>query len=92
MSPNNIGIVEWTSNPFQFPDGMDYEEGFKILSYLTDFIEKRRDVDVCSLASIKILNDVLYLDRFGFKRVKEIDEREITDLFTINGKLRTLKK
>ena len=91
ISTNNIGVLEWVSKPFQFPEGMSFEEGFKVLSYLTDFIEKRSDVDVCSLTSVRILSSVLQLDRFGFKQVKEIDDSDITDLFTINGRISLFK-
>lgn len=91
ISTNNIGVLEWVSKPFKFPVGMSYEEGFKVLSYLTDFIEKRSDVDVCSLNSVRILNNILYLERFGFKQVNEVDESEFTDLFTINGRISLFK-
>ena len=42
-SSDNIGIVNWSFKPFMFPNGIDREDGFKVLSYLTDFIEKKED-------------------------------------------------
>ena len=34
---NNVGIIDWPFTPFILPDGMSREDGFKVLSYLTDF-------------------------------------------------------
>lgn len=87
-----IGMVNWPCQTFMFPNGMTREEGFKVLSYLTDFIEKREGVEPCSLKSVRILDDVLDLDRFGFKRVKEDDENKILNLFTVSGRLLFFKK
>ena len=36
---NNVGVVDWPCKPFMLPNGMTREECFKVLSYLTDFIE-----------------------------------------------------
>ena len=84
---NNVGVINWPCNPFMFPEGMSREEGFKVLSYLTDFIEKREDTEPCSLKSVRTLDGVLDLERFGFKRVKEDDENKILNLFTVSGRL-----
>ena len=84
---NNVGMINWPCNPFMFPEGMSREEGFKVLSYLTDFIEKREDTEPCSLKSVRTLDGVLDLERFGFKRVKEDDENKILNLFTVSGRL-----
>jgi len=89
---NNVGVVDWPCKPFMLPNGMTREEGFKVLSYLTDFIEKRYDVEVCSLKSVRTLDGVLDLERFGFKRVKETDENKILNLFTVSGRLLLFKK
>ena len=39
-----------------------------------------------------MLNSVLELERFGFKKVKEEDESKILDLFTINGRVALFKQ
>lgn len=49
---------------------MSREEGFKVLSYLTDYIEKRDDTESCSLKSVRTLDSVLDLERFRFKQRK----------------------
>lgn len=89
---NNIGRINWPFKPFMLPNGMTREEGFKVLSYLTDFIEKRDDIKTCSLKSVMLLDSVLDLERFGFTRVKEDNEDKIINLFTVDGRLLLFKK
>lgn len=89
---NNIGIINWRFNPFILPKEMTREEGFKVLSYLTDFIEKREDTESCSFKSVSTLDGVLNLERFGFTRVEEKDESKILNLFTVDGRLLLFKR
>lgn len=86
---NNIGLINWPCSTFMLPEGMTREEGFKILSYLTDFIEKREDTDIGSLKSVRTLDGVLDLDRFGFRKVKSNDA---IDLYTVDGRILLFKK
>lgn len=89
---NNVGMINWPCKPFMLPEGMSREEGFKVLSYLTDFIEKRDDTEPCSLKSVRTLDGILNLERFGFKRVMEDDENKILNLFTVSGRLLLFKR
>lgn len=84
---DGIGMINWPFQPFKLPEGMTREEGFMVLSYLTDFIERREDIESCSLNSVKTLDGVLDLERFGFQRVNVIDENKILNLFTVSGRL-----
>ncbi len=89
---NNVGVIDWPFKPFMLPDGMSREDGFKVLSYLTDFIEKQQDLRPCSLKSVSTLNSVLDLERLGFKRINtEINDSEVIDLFTVSGRLLLFK-
>lgn len=92
LDSNNIGMVNWPCKPFMFPNGMTREEWFKVLSYLTDFIEKREEVRSCSLKSVTTLDGVLDLERFGFTRIAEKDEDKILNLFTVSGRLLLFKE
>lgn len=92
MKNNNIGIINWNFEPFMFPNGMTREEGFKILSYFTDVIEKREDIDAGSFKSVKILDENIALGRIGFTKVKENDENKILNLFTVSGRVLLFKK
>lgn len=85
-------VHDYPLSTFKLPEGMTREEGFKILSYLTDFIEKREDVEEASEKSVITLDKILDLERFGFKKVKEKDESKIADLFTVAGRILRFKK
>ena len=87
-----IGLVDWPCIPFTIPKGMSEEEAFKVLSYLTDFIEKKDEIKECSCASVIVLDEVLNKERFGFKKVDEINENNITDLFTVGGRFSLFEK
>lgn len=89
---NNIGMVDYPLKPFKFPEGMSREDGFKVLSYLTDDIEKQPDVGPYSLKAVRTLDKVLDLERFGFTRVEEKDEDKILNLFTVTGRLLLFQK
>lgn len=89
---NNIGLIDYPCKPFKLPEGMSREDAFKVLSYLTDFIEKHVDVEAYSLKAVRTLDEVLDLDRFGFNHVEEKDENKILNLFTVTGRLLLFKK
>lgn len=89
---NNIGMIDYPLKPFKFPEGMSREDGFKVLSYLTDDIEKQPDVGPYSLKAVRTLDKVLDLERFGFTRVEESDEEKISNLFTVTGRLLLFQK
>ena len=89
---NNIGMIDYPLSPFKMPEGMSREDGFKVLSYLTDDIEKQPDVGPYSLKAVRTLDKVLDLERFGFTRVEEIDEDKILNLFTVTGRLLLFQK
>lgn len=92
LSYGGIGVIDWAFDPFTLPEGMTREEAFKVLSYLTDFIEKREDIEPGSFTSVKVLDSVLELERFGFKKVKEDDKNKIIDLFTVDGRVLLFKQ
>lgn len=89
---NRRGMIDWPYKPFELPNGMSREDGFKVLSYLTDFIEQRDDVYEASWKSVGTLDGVLNLERFGFKRLDFTpSEEDVIDLFTIDGRIKRFK-
>ena len=89
---NNVGVIDWPFKPFMLPDRMSREDGFKVLSYLTDFIEKQQNLIPCSYKSVSTLNSVLDLERLGFVRINaDIDDSDVIDLFTVTGRLLLFK-
>ncbi len=90
---NITGIRDYTFRPFLLPDGLTEEESFKILSYLTDFLEKKLNIIPGSLISVMQLNMVLDLERLGFKRVEcNCDDERLKDLFTLYGRTERFNK
>ena len=81
------GLFDWSGKPFFLPNEMSSEDAFKVLSYLTDFIEKSSDIEECSLKSVKTLSNILIeLDRFGFTSpASPVNEKNVIDLFTVSG-------
>lgn len=97
MGPDNIGIIDMPFMPFMpflLPDGMKREEAFKVLSYLSDFIEKKLHLESCSYNSVAALDKVIDLKRLGFRRLKiKLDHNspEVIDLYTITGRIKLFK-
>ena len=74
---------------------MNREDAFRVLSYLIDYIEKTLSLTECSYKGVEILNDVLNLERLGFKKIdnsKDINDKDIIDLFTVTGRILLFKK
>lgn len=89
------GKVDWPFDVFYLPEGMSKDDAFKVLSYLTDFIEKSLDLPECSFKAVNLLNEALKLERFGFRKVEtsvEPQANEIADLFTLSGRTEQFKK
>lgn len=92
---NNVGITEWPFMPFKLPSKMTMEEAFKILSYLTDFIEKNLKLEANSYESVKKLDDILNLERLGFTKLNIKIGRNsdnVINLFNISGRRIIFKK
>lgn len=91
---NNVGVIDWPFKPFMLPDGMCREDAFKILSYLTDYIEASKDLEPASYNSVAMLDNVINLERLGFKRVDlQLDSNsdEVINLYTVTGRLLLFK-
>ena len=87
----NIGIVDWPFEPFMLPQNMERDDAFKVLSYLTDFIEKNLNLEECSYESVKCLNEALNIERFGFQKVEEANPSKIINLYTVTGRILLFK-
>jgi len=61
-----IRITDCPFQPFMLPNNMTREDFFKVLSYLTDFIEKELNLEPCSYQSVSMLDSSLNLERLGF--------------------------
>ena len=89
--------TNWPSKPFTLPVSvnsetqvsMSREDAFKVISYLTDDVE--RHCPPFSLKAANTMNGVIGLERFGFTPVEETNEDNIIDLFTIGGRSQYFK-
>lgn len=87
------GVINWPLKPFRIPDGMKREDAFKVLSYLTDFIENNLDVGEATFKSVKALDEALDIERFGFKRIDDMRNKvDSISLYTVSGRLKAFKR
>lgn len=93
MGPNNLTSVDFSYQPFMLPRGMSREDTFKILSYLTDYIERELEIDACSNKSVAELDKALNLEELGFTRlnIHVGDDTDIIELFTVTGRIYLFK-
>ncbi len=90
---NNIGMVDWPCSPFMLPEKMSREDAFKVLSYLTDFVEAKLHLRPCSYQSVSTLDGILNLERLGFTRPhSDPAPTEVLSLFTVDGRVQLFKK
>ena len=90
VGKDNIGMINWPFKPFKLPEGMSREDAFKVLSYLTDYIEKELSLEPCSYTSVAALDNALDIERLGFERVDvNLDDNsdDVINLFTISGRV-----
>lgn len=89
----NMGVIDDYCNPFLLPSGMSREDAFKVLSYLTDYIEDYFNLEPCSWSSVSLLDKAIDLKRLGFTRINmKVDEdSDVIDLFTIDGRVLLFK-
>lgn len=86
------GVVDWPLKPFMIPDGMSREDAFKVLSYLTDFIEHNLNVGEASFGSVRALDSAIDIERFGFKRIDNVKNIvPAHSLYTVAGRLNRFK-
>lgn len=95
MNTNNVHVTDWPLDPFILPSNMERKDAFKVLSYLTDYIEKSFNLQECSYASVETLNKVLDLKRLGFRKLNinaDSNLDQIVDLYTITGRILLFKQ
>lgn len=90
---NNIGIMDFPFQPFTLPENMPRQDAFKVLSYLSDYLERELEIEPCSCQSVKTLDEMLNVKRLGFDRPNYVRKPfEGVELFTITGRLALFKK
>ena len=64
-----IGVTFSNSSCFFLPEGMSFENAFKVISYLSEKVEKENDIEPASQHSVAMVSHLL--ESYGFKK----DER-----------------
>lgn len=86
IGKGHIGTTSCSFEPFSLPKGMEKEDAFKVLSYLTDFIEQKPGIEKASLKSLEILDSIIDLEDLGFKRKKYLPiNTPVVNLYTVTG-------
>ena len=102
------GKTEDLYGPVRLPNGMSKEDAYKVISYLSEKIEKENNLEPASEKSVKMVDEIL--GNYGFERVDgirrsghfhsvsdhvpmECDKVDgVTDLFTVGGHLSLFHK
>lgn len=89
---------DFATRKFVLPEGMSAEDAFKVLSFLTRFVEQAEGYEECS--AVCIVDDLI--ERFKFRHIEPkgkstfIFERTnfepCTHLFTVNGNFKYFKR
>jgi len=66
--PTGIGETYLASSVFEIPSGLDIEKTCKIISYLSDKVEKGANIEPCSSDSVCAVSHEL--KNYGFKKVE----------------------
>ena len=67
-SGQKTGKTFGVSSPFVLPKGVSLEESFKIVSYLTEKVERENDIEELSEQSVVLVSHLL--ENYGFKKVE----------------------
>lgn len=80
---------DYIMQKFRLPDGMSYADAFKVLSFLSEYVEREFNLPECCFGTVKKVQDLL--PEFGFT-IEDKPGVECTDLFTVNGMNRLFKR
>lgn len=82
-------MVDWSCKPFKLPLNMPREDAFKVISFLSDYVEAQANIRPASLESVRTVDKALSLERLGFTKFPhDIKDNYVIDLFTVGGRIR----
>jgi len=67
-----IGKTIGITNPFRIPKNMPLEDSYKVVSYLTDKLEQKYNLEECSEKSIYLVAKIL--NEYGFEKVESYNQ------------------
>lgn len=65
-----IGEMVGASSIFVLPGGMSLENSYKVISYLSEKVEKENGLEPCSMKSVSMVSKIL--ENYGFERIDGI--------------------
>lgn len=66
-----IGKTFGISSPFEIPTGMSINNAFKVISYLSDVVEEKSNLEPSCEQTVAIVSDML--EDYGFKKIEGYD-------------------
>ena len=63
-----VGQTYGVSSPFRLPNGMIFEDAFKVVSYLSDKVETENNLEPASEKSVIMVSNIL--ENYGFRKVE----------------------
>lgn len=63
-----VGQTYGVSSPFRLPNGMTFEDAFKVVSYLSDKVETENNLEPACERSVIMVSQLL--DKYGFSKVE----------------------
>ena len=63
-----VGQTYGVSSPFRLPNGMTFEDAFKVVSYLSDKVETENNLEPASEKSVIMVSNIL--ENYGFRKVE----------------------
>ena len=63
-----VGQTYGVSSPFRLPNGMTFEDAFKVVSYLSDKVETENNLEPASEKSVIMVSNIL--ENYGFSKVE----------------------
>lgn len=84
---------DFVTRKFTLPEGMSFEDAFKVISFLTNHVEKEYGLKECSAKTVQYVDNLI--EKFHFSHIEPKGETPFrflssncepcTHLFTVNG-------
>lgn len=66
-----VGHTYGISSPFMLPENMTVEDANKVVSYLTEKVEKENNIIPCTEKSVAMVSSIL--EQYGFQRIEGVE-------------------
>ncbi len=63
-----VGETYTVSSIFKLPKGMSYDSAYKVISYLSEKVEKEKNIEPASEKSVAVVSNIL--SKYGFEKIE----------------------